>query len=138
MLRERKKCLVPKCERWSVCKGFCHTHYMASLRAEGRHRSSAPKSNDYGNLREKRLENLLSLCDGFLHTCNALSDRILAQHGRARSPEAQSLYELANELRERIRAEITAPVPERVPSDWPPHMWVNGNGHRVGPKGGSA
>lgn len=132
-------CSAEGCERASVTRGMCHKHYVASRRAEGRYSySGLPRHDENGQTKVRRLANLLSLCDGFLHTLNMLSDRIVRSSGRTRSPEAQRLYELASELRVRIARELpgTPEKPFRA-SDWLHSRRASENGRHVQKTGAS-
>lgn len=125
-------CSAEGCERASVTRGLCHKHYVASWRTEGRYNYNAPRRDENGQTKAHRLANLLSLCDGFLHTLNVLSDRIVRSSGRTRSPEAQRLYELASELRVRIARELPGTVEEPFrASDWLHDRRASENGRRV-------
>lgn len=131
-------CSVPACGRASVTRGMCHKHYVAARRAEGRYNYSGPRLDENGQTKARRLANLLSLCDGFLHTLNVLSDRIVRSSGRTRSPEAQRLYELASELRVRIARELPETVEEPFrASDWLHGRRASENGRHVQKSGAS-
>lgn len=135
MPRERRKCNAPECTKWVHAQGLCNQHYLQRMRNP----ETGFVHSENGLSREKRLESLLSLCDGFLHTVNALSDRACRKLGQTRSAEAQRLYELALTLRTRIGKELRAsPAEPATSGDWPPREFLTRNGYRVSAKHGAS
>lgn len=127
MPRKRKVCTVPGCLRAAHARELCNKHYLQRRKSVYGYDYSAQ-----GVSRKERLAVLLSRCDGFLHTVVALNDRVNAQTRAVRSPEAQRLYELANELRAQIARELPE-ISEKsfCASDWLPSSRTSECGHHV-------